>query len=64
MGVTGTHTFLFEASKETPGGTTFVQKEEFEGLLSVVMHPWLMGRSLLLGYEGFNRDLKKKVEGM
>jgi hypothetical protein len=63
MGIAGLHTFEFQPSKVTEGGTTFVQKEEFEGALSFLMQGWLVGRPLLKGYNGFNADLKKRVEG-
>ena len=48
----------------TPGGTTLVQSEEFWGVLSWAMSPWLMGRLLRTAYEGFNEDLKRGVEGV
>ncbi|CAD6563938.1 MAG: hypothetical protein ASARMPRED_002575 [Alectoria sarmentosa] len=59
----GVHTFTFEDSNATPGGTTLVQSEEFWGVLFWAMNPWLMGRLLRTAYEGFNEDLKKGVEG-
>ena len=54
---------MFEESKVTKGGTTFVQKEEFWGYLFWVMNPWLVGRVVKTTYEGFNEDLKRGVEG-
>ncbi len=47
----------------TKGGTTFVQKEEFGGVLWWVMGEWLAGGWLKGIYEGFNGDLKRGVEG-
>ena len=55
-------------SKKTPGGTTFVQGEVFEGVLA-----WLLGRGWVVAWMGmrvkmqgtferFNRDLKARVE--
>jgi hypothetical protein len=64
MGVAGLHTFEFQPSEKTNGGTTFVQKEEFEGVLSFLLKDWLLGRSLVKGYNNFNGDLKKKVESL
>lgn len=63
MGIAGLHTFCFEPSKVTKGGTTFIQKEEYTGWLSFLVQSWLAGRSLYLAYLEFNADLKKKVEG-
>lgn len=62
--MSGVHTFTFEESKVTKGGTTFVQNEEFWGYMYWAMSPWLMGRILKTTYEGFNEDLKRRVEGM
>jgi hypothetical protein len=64
MGVTGLHTFEFQPSKVTEGGTTFVQREEFEGLMSFLLQSWLLGRPLVKGYNGFNADLKRKVQSL
>lgn len=58
------HRFRFEESKVTKDGTTFVQNEEFWGFVFWAVNPWLMGRVLKRTYEGFNEDLKGKVEGM
>ena len=57
-------------SKKTPGGTTFVQGEVFEGALA-----WLFGSNWVVGsmgmrrkmqktFEKFNGDLKARVEGL
>lgn len=61
--LSGKHTFTFEESEVTPGGTTLGQSEEFAGVLFWAMSPWLMGRILKTAYEGFNEDLKRGVEG-
>lgn len=61
--LSGLHTFTFEESEVTRGGTTLVQKEEFWGVLYWVMNPWLAGRMIKTTYEGFNEDLKRAVEG-
>ncbi|KAH8926947.1 hypothetical protein BT69DRAFT_898659 [Atractiella rhizophila] len=62
--LTGIHGYRFEPSSTNPGGTTFTQWEEFEGLLSFVMAPSLGGKTTLKHFEGFNADLKRHVEGM
>jgi len=56
----GDHSFEFQPSSTTPGGTTFINKEVFTGLLSFVMG--LMGDGTSKGFEGFNRDLKARAE--
>ena len=64
----GEHSFHFEPSSETPGGTTFVHQEEFTGLLSFLMGGGLVARSVgaaektKKGFEGFNVDLKAWCE--
>ncbi|KAH6681744.1 hypothetical protein B0J14DRAFT_577071 [Halenospora varia] len=63
-GVAGLHTFMFEPSKITQGSTTFTQREEFTGALAFLVQPWLLGKSLDAGFKGFNKDLKRKVEGL
>jgi hypothetical protein len=63
-GVAGLHTFAFEESKTTHGGTTFRQFEEFSGVPAFLMHPWLLGRSLKAQFETFNRDLKARAENL
>lgn len=60
---TGDHVFEFQASEANPGGTKFVQYEDFSGLLSFTMKPEKKsGASNLEGFTSFNNDLKKKVE--
>ena len=60
----GTHSFLFQPSKETPGHTTFVDNEDFSGLLSFLMLSPLMGAGTKANFEKFNEDLKKRVESL
>jgi hypothetical protein len=62
---TGVHAFSFEDSKITPGGTTFVQSEEFSGPLWFIMNP-AFGLSVKSkkGFEAFNEELKKKAESL
>lgn len=64
----GNHAFHFTESKVTPGATTFIQEEQFSGLLAFTIGDGVVGNSLGLrektrtGFEGFNRDFKKWVE--
>jgi hypothetical protein len=64
----GDHSFHFEPSSETQGGTTFVQQEQFTGLLSFLMGEGLLARSVgaaektKRGFEGYNKDLKAWCE--
>ncbi|KAL8748677.1 MAG: hypothetical protein Q9199_008108 [Rusavskia elegans] len=60
--VAGLHTFEFKPSTSTPDGTTFVQKEEYSGLLAFLMSPSLAGKKILGQFEKFNTDLKLRVE--
>jgi hypothetical protein len=60
----GEHRFIFQPSAKTPGGTTFVHEEEFEGALAFVIGDGAVGRMVGFrektrsGFERFNRDLK------
>jgi hypothetical protein len=60
---TGDHSFRFQASESTAGGTTFVNEEEFSGVLSGLMGGWALGGSMRTAFEALNGDLKKRVEG-
>ncbi|KAL8760884.1 MAG: hypothetical protein Q9184_002949 [Pyrenodesmia sp. 2 TL-2023] len=60
--VAGLHTFEYRPSTSTPGGTTFIQKEEYSGLLAFLMSPSLAGRKIMGQFEKFNTDLKMRVE--
>ncbi|KAJ5131816.1 hypothetical protein N7448_005974 [Penicillium atrosanguineum] len=64
----GNHSFRFEPSATTPGGTTFTQQEEFTGYLSFIVGEGVIARSLGMrektekGFEKFNKDLKAWCE--
>lgn len=64
----GNHSFEFEESKVTPGGTTFTQHEEFYGAFGFLMGDGVVGRWAGFGsktarnWEGFNEDLKRACE--
>lgn len=59
----GTHSFCFEASNVTPGGTTFVQSEEFSGFLAFLLDPRRMfGKQTMENFERVNVDLKRRCE--
>lgn len=61
----GHHFFRFEESKTSgnEGGTTFVQGEEFSGILTfLVKDGSSMHTTTKEGFEGFNKDLKAKCE--
>ncbi|KXT15087.1 hypothetical protein AC579_6448 [Pseudocercospora musae] len=58
---TGIHSYQFQPSQANPGNTTFVQAENFTGLLSPLM--WTsMGSSTKAGFEKLNADLKARAE--
>jgi hypothetical protein len=60
----GTHTFRFEPSTTTPGATTFVQDEEFTGVLSILFFGGsAMRKKTQNQFDTFNSDLKAWVEG-
>ncbi|KAK9445135.1 activator of Hsp90 ATPase 1 family protein [Metarhizium brunneum] len=60
---TGYHYFKFMPSVKTAGATTFVQGEDFSGILSFLMAEGSrFGSSTKKGFEGFNQDLKKRCE--
>jgi hypothetical protein len=58
----GDHFFRFEASKTTPGGTTFAHGEEFKGPLAAPFGWFGMGSKTSIGFEKFNEDLKREAE--
>ena len=58
----GDHSFRFEPSKTTPGSTTFVHSEEFHGALVTLLKIFPQGTKQKDGFDGFNRDLKRRVE--
>ncbi|KAH8773296.1 hypothetical protein BGZ57DRAFT_983886 [Hyaloscypha finlandica] len=67
----GTHMWRFLPSEEegNQGGTTFVQAEDFEGVLSLLFSKWWpkwlggMRRSIERDFGMFNRDFKRWAEG-
>ncbi|CCF42650.1 hypothetical protein CH063_12591 [Colletotrichum higginsianum] len=60
----GLHQFYFQPSQVNPGGTRFVQIENFSGLLAFLMRPgWSFREKTLTGWNQFNEELKKEVEG-
>lgn len=61
----GEHSFRFEPSRTTPGATTFVQAEEFSGILSfLIADGTKFAKTTKAGFEGFNADLKARVESL
>ncbi len=47
----------------TPGSTTLVHSEKFTGVLSFLFADGsFAAKKTLLGFEGFNKDLKARVE--
>ena len=61
---TGDHRFQFKASEITPGGTTFMNSEQFSGLFSPLMSEWAMGGSTKKAFEALCEHLKKRVESV
>lgn len=64
----GEHSFHFEPSKTTPGGTTFAQQEQFTGAFSFVMGENLVANKIGMpekthaGWKKYNEDLKRWCE--
>ncbi|KAH7305797.1 hypothetical protein B0I35DRAFT_399728 [Stachybotrys elegans] len=62
----GQHYFQFNPSQQNPGGTTFVQKEDFGGILTTMLSPFVHYFKLQdrpnVGWETFNADLKRQAE--
>lgn len=59
----GTHQFHFTPSKETPGGTLLIQKEDFTGLLAMLFKPGSSSATKTQGnFDGLNRDIKAEAE--
>jgi hypothetical protein len=69
--IKGTHMWRFLPSEEegNQGGTTFVQAEDFEGVLSLLFSKWWpkwfggMRTSIERDFGMFNGDFKRWVEG-
>ncbi|KAF3921085.1 hypothetical protein AA313_de0206654 [Arthrobotrys entomopaga] len=65
----GEHSFRFEPSSQTPGGTTFVHEETFNGMLSFMMGGNFAANAIGLkantekGFTRYNQDFKKWCEG-
>lgn len=65
----GNHAFHFTESEITKGATTFIQEEQFSGLLAFIVGEGAIAKMIGLkektrnGFERFNGDLKKWVEG-
>jgi len=61
----GEHAFRFRPSAFSPGHTVLVQEEQFSGMLSFLVGPtWSGGKKTKAAYEGFNCELKERVEGL
>ncbi|GJC90756.1 hypothetical protein ColLi_13594 [Colletotrichum liriopes] len=58
----GTHFFFFAPSEENPGCTTFIQREDFQGLVTVPFWPWRNGGKPSEPWEAFNASLKAEAE--
>lgn len=58
----GTHYFVWAPSEETPGATTFAQKEDFQGLLAVAFWPWRGTVKPSKPWESFNASIKREAE--
>ncbi|VUC26700.1 unnamed protein product [Clonostachys rosea] len=59
----GKHQFFFSPSQETPGGTTLIQREEFNGLLAHQIEPsWAFGKQTRDNFQTFNQDVKAEAE--
>lgn len=65
----GNHAFHFTESQTTKGATTFIQEEQFSGALAFIIGDNAIGNMIGFrektrkGFEGFNADFKKWVEG-
>ncbi|KAI9151436.1 hypothetical protein HJFPF1_08638 [Paramyrothecium foliicola] len=59
----GVHQFHFTPSEENPGGTTFVQGEDFRGILITLSSPWWKSKEFDMSpWDKFNSCLKQEVE--
>ncbi|KAH8890623.1 hypothetical protein GQ53DRAFT_650031 [Thozetella sp. PMI_491] len=59
----GKHFFHFTPSEEHPGGTTFIQTEEFRGFIPWLMKPiWNEKKATSDNWDAFNAALKKAAE--
>jgi len=63
--VVGHHQFYFKNSTKTPSGTTFVQTEDFNGILAWMFGPTQSyGKKTSAEFKSFNEDLKARVESL
>ncbi|KAM0327502.1 hypothetical protein ACHAQA_005790 [Verticillium albo-atrum] len=60
----GTHYFIFAPSEENPGGTTFIQREDFTGLLTIPFWPWRNSFKPSEPWAAFNAGLKGEAESI
>lgn len=61
----GDRRFYFKESKKTPGGTTLAQSEDIKGLLAFMFtENSKQGKIAKEAMEGFNVDIKAKVESL
>ena len=58
----GKHDFCFSPSEENPGFTTFIQKEDFRGPLTILFRPWSKKDMASASWNEFNESLKKEAE--
>lgn len=54
---------IFELYENSDGSTTFVQREEFKGLL-VGLFTKMLDTNTLQGFEAMNRNLKERAEAL
>jgi len=63
--VVGHHGFYYKPSIITPGHTTFLQEEIWEGIFSWAVSSSLPAGKIAMGvYEKFNVDIKARAESM
>ncbi|KAM5354673.1 hypothetical protein ACJ41O_001320 [Fusarium nematophilum] len=62
--VSGKHYFLFSPSEKNPGGTTFLQKEDFTGTVATLFGSWFEKEEDApnKNWDAFNAALKKEAE--
>ena len=61
----GEHYFDFSKSTVTPGGTTFVHGENYNGWMTWMFDDWWLGvarGSVVQMYAGYAQDVKKRAE--
>ncbi|RSL68049.1 hypothetical protein CEP54_002948 [Fusarium duplospermum] len=60
--VKGRHYFSFYPSKENPGGTTFIQSEDYSGGFVTLFGSWVKTDQPNENWNAFNAALKKEAE--